>query len=178
VLQRFTSCCSVFVKRIRGAASLFSYIAICCSELQCIVMLDSVLRCVAAWVCTAGSWSGKCVATCCSVLQCFAACCSVLQHVAACCSVLQHLTVGLQNVFVVWQVFLVWQCVALNCSVLQCVAVCCGVLRCVVFQSGAELCQISHSPTCWLRVAVCCSVLQRVAACSNAVRQRTPCPPT
>jgi len=56
-----------------------SYVAVCCSVLQCVAVCCSVLQCVA--VCCS-VW--QCVAVYCNVLQCLAVCCSVLQCVSQC----------------------------------------------------------------------------------------------
>jgi len=67
---------------------VLSFVAVCCSMLQCVAVCCSVLQCVAV---------------CCSVLQCVAVCCSVVlsfvrlcwevPYVAVCCSALQCLAV-------------------------------------------------------------------------------------
>ena len=72
-------------------------VAVCCSVLQCVAVLQRVAVNVLQ---TPGSLAAairgdaygivlQCVAVCCSVLQCVAVCCSVLQCVAVCCSVLR-----------------------------------------------------------------------------------------
>jgi len=88
-----------------------TYVAMCCSVLQCVVVCFSVLQCVAV---------------CCSVLQCVAVCCSVLQCVAVCqglCLQKKHEIVRiLQDVA---------HTLHIRCNVLsmfQCVPVCSRVL--------------------------------------------------
>ena len=110
-----------------------TYVAVCCSVLQCVAVCCSVLQFVAV---------------CCTVLQCAVVCCSVLQ----CVAVLQCFRNEYQQMCVSSVEgyagpsdkghFMGSMCVAVCCSVLQCVAVCCSVLQ---------------------RVAACCSVLQCVA---------------
>jgi len=58
-----------------------------CLLLMCVVVCCSMLQCVAADLCCAGTISidGIAIAACCSVLQCVAVCCSVLQCGAVCC---------------------------------------------------------------------------------------------
>ena len=53
-------------------------VAVCCSVLQCVADMRTLIQIQL----TVGFEGGKCIAVCCSVLQCVAVCCSVLQCVA------------------------------------------------------------------------------------------------
>jgi len=132
-----------------------SYVAVCCSVLQCVAVCCSVLQCVA--VCCSvlqchlngcHTPMSKSAEKVCPMLQCVAVCCSVLQCVAVCCSVLQCVAVSPQRLpYSDEQVGKDGACLGLD---LVCVAVCCNMLQ---------------------RVATCCSVLQ-AAILRQASRQR------
>jgi len=85
VLQGSAVCCSVDMS---SETLRIGYVAVRCSDVQCVAVCCSVLQCAAVRCSVL-----QCVAVCCSVLQCVAGCCRVWQCVALCCSVLQCVAV-------------------------------------------------------------------------------------
>ena len=155
------------------------YVAVICSELQCVAecmqwvaeVCNLLVGAYGSGVSPRHYQSGtRCVAVCCSVLQWVAVSCSELQIVWSaswrsrqrslsqvlsinymlCCSVLQWVAVNYRMCDVlIGAKSGSMECALMCCSGLQCVAVCCSVLQCD---------------------AVCCNVLQCVAVVLQRVR--------
>jgi len=117
VLQRVAACCSVLQYLRAGLAIIVhldvlhcmccSYVAVCCSALQC-------------------------AAVCCSVLQCSAVCCSMCAlNVPSLCVQIDVLNGHLLQLCCSC-VVVMFQCVPVCSSVCQCVPVCCSVIAVIV----------------------------------------------
>jgi len=123
--------------------SVMQWVAVWCSELQCVAVSCSVMQWVAVWCSEL-----QCDAVSCSVMQCSAVWCSELQCVAMSCSVCcpSSLNDEPRALFVLqWVLQWMLQWVAVSCSVLpiqskwwltslvflQCVEVYCSMLQCV-----------------------------------------------
>ena len=151
------------------------YVAVICSDLQCVAVLSCVLQCDSARthcepLCAVTSKIHvlQCVAVCCSVLQCVAGCCSVLQCVALCYIVLQcdSARTHSEPLCAVTRQSHMLQCVAVCCSVLQCVTLSAHAVQSTLFmlQCIAVRCSVLHRGT------ECCSGLQFVAALYSMLR--------
>jgi len=211
VLQCIAACCSlVQCGVIHFYPPFFQSFTLYWMVLLLIAAFGSVLQCV---VLHHRAPFFQCVAVCCSVLQCVAVCCSVESivplvsvlerfigivqrmeddvgehHIVKHCNMFQHMQhkrMVLPSFLLIF-VFIVLQCVAVDCSVVQWFAVCCAgapnilldlyfhrveiwcsIMQCVVLALQILLLIDGLSHLCLYRVEVCCSVLQCAAVCRN-----------
>ena len=145
----------------------------CCSMLQCVVILLQWENCVAQLI--AVNFTSQCVAVWCNFVHSVAVCCIVLHCVAMCCSRVGKVCPSThRRWFYVAVCCSVLKCVAVCCDVLQCVVICCSMLRCVVVGYSGKSVSLDSSLLVSHRsvsqcVAVCCIMLQCVAVCCSGL---------